>query len=164
MDNGPLIHREESYQDVYLVQKYLLDEDRKKKLVFGPLTTTLGDLYDDDWYLSASYTKYQLSFHRKTKIHITKDIDDGYRVERYKLGTINTMIVNSCTNMVPILHSVMNVNFGRSYIDRSEDPFKRIFDKYPRSYDDAEMMIGNQTLSEYLDETTKRKSILEELK
>lgn len=137
----------EQYDEIYYEEKNLNPKNHDKVLMFGPLSATLGELFDDGWFLSTNpYRLRYRTYPHKVKFYLTKD------KIRYTLGNVR---LNQYTKSnPPILSDFVKDRQQCQYICSSNpvdvNYWNVLTAKYPTTKRKFDMMVGNETLKEYL--------------
>ena len=116
------------------------EESKGKILVFGPLSSTLGDLSDQGYYLSVSGGSYPRHGHFSVRVYLNKGS------ERYFLGKMSRSDYMTGKNLCSVVRS------GKQLIEKCrsgpQDPWEPLTKKYPKK--PKNVFVGNRTLREYL--------------
>lgn len=110
-----------------------------KTLKFGPLETTIYDLYDKGWKLKCSIPrKYRLK--KRFKIHLYCGS------EVYKVGSLPKDYANTVTDFASFIKDGSKVSYGQHI--KETFSWDILHKKYPRKKKPP--MIGNQSLREFV--------------
>ncbi len=142
----------EEFGSKYCIVESSNIDNRNKVIRFGPLPTTLGDMWSLGYTLECSFTARELKYSRGAKIHLVNFKDRS----RYKIRKINPIdIIRNNTPLSDFVKDGSQLMHCMSSIAKRpepiepKDPFDALLEKYPRSRKEK-VMIGNQTLEEYI--------------
>lgn len=117
-----------------------------KILSFGPLSTTLNQLFKQGFFLFIDGWRK----HRNQNLYITKE------AERYKVARISTADLDRYADLTHWIKPNMRPHVELS-IAAIPDPFETLMAKYPKRIKPVEF-VGNQTLKQYVSQQLKEKT------
>ena len=126
----------------FICQRVLPENAKSKSLEFGPLSATLGDLFRCGWFMAGNgFTGGR---------YITIRLRHNDRPDEYRLFKHRQCDLFRLSDMSHLVRDGRQVLYKGSY--REIDPMTSLMMKYPVAKKRRPvMMVGNQTLSEFLD-------------